>query len=105
MSNTERFDVDATHNAAIRKIVQEKSQYLEEAIYSSSDPSSVLKTLGDYFVTQIQLEQEIIPVTINPEQQLEVIDRVENWYSTRELKHPNPKWAEEQKNYWKAKIK
>lgn len=94
---------DANHNESIRKIVQEKSQYLESAIYGFTDPASALKTLGDYFATQIQLEQEKIPLTLIPEQQLEVIKRVENWYSTRGLKHPNPEWAEEQKKFWKNK--
>ena len=97
--------LDAEHEAVIRGIVQEKANRLEEMLYGIADPSSALQTLSKLFEAQIQLEQEKIPLTLKPEQELDVINRIENWYNERGLKHPNPKWAEEQKRFWKKKIK
>jgi hypothetical protein len=65
-------------------------------LYELTPERAAPDTLKNYFATQIQLETGRI-FDVTTEDQLETLNRLENWYTSKSLAFPNQDWLQKQR--------
>jgi hypothetical protein len=83
--------------------MQEILEVLEETVAGISNPDSAnLQVLYNLMQQRLRVENERLELT--PEEQLQALDDLENWYVLQGASYPQQKRLEEQRRYWKSRI-
>ena len=95
---------DEQHQATLRRSLEQNKELLEEHLAKLSDPAKAVQVVYNIQEITMELEQpKIYGAKLTPDQYLTVLDRTENWYTSRDLLYPQPARLKEQRTFWESR--
>ena len=101
--NIEEERAEREHQVKLRSILMKKQRDLEDKLAIFVDPNAAVTTIFNLEYTKFQLDRPKINVDLSPEDHLIVLDRTENWYTSRGYKYPYPERLKEQREHWEQR--
>lgn len=97
----ERLDRESADRISAN--MQDALQALEEAVAGMASPSTAnLQTVFNLMQQRQRVASNHLELT--PEEQLQALDAVENWYVSQGAAYPQQRRLEQQRDYWRTRM-
>lgn len=93
-----------SHQARLRKIMEENLAILEDKLALFVDPAKALQIVFEVEQLKLKLQQAEVGGGNDPQLILDALTAAESWYLNRNYPYPDPERLKEQRTYWKEKL-
>ena len=95
---------DEQSRQRIKENLEAGLSMLETAVNDFPDPATAdLNTLYNYCKQKIMVEKVVVNLT--PQDHLDALNSLEDWFVSRSLPYPQPERIGQQRAFWQAKVK